>query len=99
MPKTVAKKSKPKRPAKKASARPKDWRDAIRFHLAKVPEVDAVYVLMDGNNVHGYSVVDDFHKTNYKRFIKHETLIEKAFPEMSFEFHTRVHRGRKPQAL
>ena len=60
MPKTVAKKSKSKKPA----ARPKDWRDALRLHLAKVPTVDAVFVNTASDTVHVYSVVKE-HRERY----------------------------------
>ena len=93
---TVAKKAKPKEPAKKASARPKDWRDAIRRHLAKAPGVDAVFVNTASDTIHVYSVVKEHREVYYKGILRQEDLIEKAFPEVSFEFHTRAHQGRKP---
>jgi DNA-binding Lrp family transcriptional regulator len=74
----------------------KDWREAVRRHLSKVPEVDAVYVSTASATVHVYSVVEDFHSTNYKRLIRQEDRVEEEFPEISFEFHTRAHQGRKP---
>jgi hypothetical protein len=95
-PMPVAKKPKPKKPSKKTPAHPKTWRDAIRLHLAKVPEVDAVYVSDYGTYVHVYSVVEDFGDMMYKRLLRQEALIEKAFPKIYFEFHTSVHRGKKP---
>jgi hypothetical protein len=96
MPKTVAKKPRQKKLIRSIPARPKDWRDAIRLHLAKVPEVDAVFACQENGVIHVYSVVEEFCESYYKRLLKHEDLIEKAFPKMSFEFHTRAHQGREP---
>ena len=56
---TTAKKPKPKKPSRKAPARPKNWRDMLRLYLARVPEVDAVYVSAHGTYVHVYSVIED----------------------------------------
>src|SRR6266511_477795 len=84
------------KPRKRAAVRAKNWREAIRFHLAKVREVDAVYVSTASGTVHVYSVVESFHKTDYPRLLREEDRIEKAFPEISFEFHTQAHQGRKP---
>ena len=92
----VKKKTKPRKSSKPKTPRASDWRDAIRRHLAKVPEVDAVYVSTASATVHVYSVVESFHATDYKRLIRQEDRIEKEFPEISFEFHTRAHQGRKP---
>jgi hypothetical protein len=74
----------------------KDWRAAIRRHLSKVPEVDAVYVNTANATVHVYAVVEDLHDTNYKRLIRQEDRVEKEFPEIAFEFHATAHQGRKP---
>jgi hypothetical protein len=91
----ITKKAKSRKPgAKKLD--PKDWRGALRRHLSKVPEVDAVYVSTASATVHVYSYVEDFHTTNYKRLIRQEDRVEKEFPEISFEFHTSAHQGRKP---
>src|SRR5438093_1455138 len=76
--------------------RPMDWRDAIRLHLAKVAEVDAVFVSKENGTLHVYSVVHDFEDDFYEMLLKKESLIEKAFPRVSFEFHTRAHQGREP---
>jgi hypothetical protein len=92
----VKKTSKPRKASAPKAVRPRDWRDAIRLHLAKVPEVDAVYVSDYGTYVHVYSVVEDFCDKMYNRLLRREALIEKAFPKMYFEFHTRAHQGRKP---
>jgi hypothetical protein len=96
MPKTLAKKSKPKKPPRKASASPKDWRDALRLHLAKVPTVDAVFVNTASDTVHVYSVVKEHRERYLKGLLRQEDVVEKAFPEVSFEFHTWVHQGREP---
>jgi hypothetical protein len=68
----------------------------MRPHLAKVPEVDAVYVSTASATIHVYSVVENLRDTDYKRLIRQEDRIEKEFPEMSFEFHATAHQGRKP---
>ncbi|MBI3822482.1 MAG: hypothetical protein HY289_07360 [Planctomycetes bacterium] len=96
MPKTITKKPEPKKPGRKASVRPKDWRDAIRLHLANVPTVDAVFVNTVSETIHVYSVVKEHREVYLKGILRQEDLIEKAFPEISFEFHTRAHQGRKP---
>lgn len=96
MPKTVAKQNKAKKPSRKASARPKDWRDAIRLYLSKVPTVDAVFVNTANGTVHVYSVVREHRERHVKGLLRQEDVIEQAFPEMSFEFHTWVHQGRQP---
>ena len=93
---TVAKKSKPKKPAKKALAVPKDWREAIRLHLAKVPTVDAVFVNTASDTIHVYSVVERFGDESCGQLLKEEAKVERTFPKVSFEFHTRAHQGRKP---
>lgn len=84
------------KPTKPKLSRPKNWREAVRRYLSKVPEIDAVYVSTASRTIHVYSVVEDFHSTDYERLIRQEDRIEKAYPRLSFEFHTRVHRGRKP---
>ena len=82
---------------KKAKPHAESWREAIRVHLSKVPEVDAVFVSVEDKTIHVYSVIEQFHKTNYKRLISRESRIEKAFPELSFEFHAWPHQGREPR--
>lgn len=92
---TTLKKAKPRKSRPKAS-RTKDWREAIRRHLSKVPEVDAVYVNTASATVHVCSVVNSLHGTDYKRLMRQEDRIEKEFPEITFEFHATAHQGRKP---
>ncbi len=92
----VKKKKKPATGVKRVRQRPKDWRDAIRLHIAKVPTVDAVFVNSVSETIHVYSVVREIREKYYKGLLHQEGLIEKAFPEVSFEFHTRAHQGRKP---
>lgn len=89
-PKSTAKAPKPGKP------RPKNWQDAIRLHLSRVPAVDAVFACKENGTVHLYSVVHDFEDSIYELLLKKESLIEKAFPRVSFEFHTRAHQGREP---
>jgi hypothetical protein len=92
----VTRKAKPKKASKGKPAPPKTWRDALRLHLAKAPGVDAVFVSGAGETVHVYSVVKELREKYYKGLLEQEDLIEKAFPEVSFEFHTRPHQGRDP---
>jgi len=92
----IIKKPKPKKPAKSRARRPKDWREAIRLYLAKAPGVDAVFVSTVTETVHVYSVVKQHREVYYKGIMRQEEAIEKAFPEVSFDFHTRAHQGRNP---
>lgn len=88
-----------KTPKRRATSRPmkaEPWREAVRRRLAKVPEVDAVFVRQENGTVHVYSVVEDFDEAYYARLLKQEDLIEKAAPKVAFEFHTWVHQGRNP---
>ena len=87
---------KPAKPPKRIPARPKAWRDVLRRLISKVPEVDAIYVSAHGTYVHVYSVIEDFDEDVCTRLFKQEALFEKLFPRHYFEFHTRVHRGKKP---
>lgn len=81
---------------KEASARPKSWRDAVRKYLSKVPKVDAVFVNDVSGIAHVYSVVEKFGTEDCGLLLKQEAKVEKAFPQVPFEFHTRAHQGRKP---
>jgi hypothetical protein len=92
----VKKSPQARKPSARAAVRPKDWREALRAHLAKVPEVDGVFMSAEKNVIHVYSVVLEFNDRLYKRLLKQESLIEKGFPEIAFEFHTRAHQGREP---
>jgi hypothetical protein len=93
----VKKSSKPRKVSAGKSAPLKTWRDAVRLHLGKVPEVDAVFACTVNGTVHVYSVVYDFLDDSfYKPLQRQERLIEKSFPAVSFEFHTGVHQGREP---
>jgi hypothetical protein len=67
-------------------------------HLSKLREVDAVFTWADdGNVIHVYSVVHDFQSRTYKKLLQKERLVERDFPEISFEFHVRAHQGRNPE--
>ena len=91
----VANKTTPKKAPRRNLARPTTWQDAIRIHLGKVPEVEAVFVNSDDNVLHVYSVVRKFDEAYIKRLVKQESLIEKAFPKLALEFHIRAHMGRE----
>ncbi len=92
----VKKKTKPRKSSKPKKPRAKDWRNAIRLHLAKVPAVDAVFVNTASGTVHVYSVVEKFEDESCEQVLKAEAKVETAFQKVSFEFHTRAHQGRKP---
>ena len=92
----VKKKRKSSKASKPTKSRVKDWRDAIRLHLAKAPGVDAVFVNTVSDTIHVYSVVKEHREKYFTGLLRQEELIEKAYPEVSFEFHTRAHQGRKP---
>ncbi len=92
----VKKKTKPRKAAKRPAPRPKDWREAIRVYLAKAPWVDAVFAATENDTIHVYSVVKELREKYYEGLHEQENRIEKAFPEISFEFHTWVHQGREP---
>jgi hypothetical protein len=92
----VKKTTPPRKLSKPRTPRTKDWRDAIRLHLAKVPTVDAVFVNDASGTVHVYSIVEKFEDDFCEQLLKEEAKVEKAFPKLSFEFHTRAHQGRKP---
>jgi hypothetical protein len=89
----VAKKSKPKKAVKKRPSKPRDWRAGIRRYFTKVPTVDAVYVFA-GETIHVYTIVKELREKYYKGLLEQEGLFEKAYPEFSFDFHTRAHQGR-----
>ncbi len=92
----IVKKPKPRKPAKPRARRPKDWRDAIRLRFAKVRGVDAVFANDASGTVHVYSIVEKFGDEDCGQLLKEEAKVEKAFPKVSFEFHTRAHQGRNP---
>jgi len=71
--------------------------DVVRRSLSKTPEVDAVFLLTDDSNVvHVFSVVEEFQAKLYDKLLKKERAIEKALPQIAFEFHVRAHQGRTP---
>jgi hypothetical protein len=80
---------------KAKNKKPADWREAIRLHLASVPEIDAVFARIEDDVLHIYSVVGEFGE-GYNQLTKRESKLEKSFPEIQFDFHTRAHQGRDP---
>jgi hypothetical protein len=92
----VKRSQKPKKSSPEEAVHLKNWRDALGIHLAEVPEIDGVFVTEDNNVIHVYSVVSEFSDRPYKRLLKKESRIEKDFPNIAFEFHTRAHQGREP---
>jgi len=92
----VKKKTKPRKSSKPKARRRVDWRDAIRRYFAKVPGVDAVFVNALSEAVHVYSIVEKYEDESCEQLMKQESKVEKAFPKVPFEFHTRAHQGRKP---
>lgn len=71
--------------------------DVICRALSKTPAIDAVFLLTDDANVvHVFSVVREFQSKLYDTLLRKERAIEKALPEIAFEFHVRAHQGREP---
>ena len=73
----------------------KQVRDSLQKHLSKIQEVDAVFVAAADKVVHVYSVVRE-HGRFYQKLMKQEQLIEKEWPNVTFDFHVRAHQGREP---
>jgi hypothetical protein len=92
----VKKKSKPRKSSKAKKPRATDWREALRRHLSKVPEVDAVFVNKENNTIHVYSVMKELNDDFYEELIKQENKVEKAFRTLPLEFHACAHQGRAP---
>jgi len=91
--KTRPKKSEPRKPAKKSRT---DWRETLRRRLAKVPEIDGIFVARLGGVVHVFTVIAEHQSEIYDLLMKQESLVEKDHPRTSFDFHTREHQGRPP---
>lgn len=66
----------------------------LAHRLGKVSGIEAVYVVVDENVVHVTSVMAEHESRIFKSLIKQENLVEKDHPDMSFDFHARVHQGR-----
>src|SRR5688572_5298838 len=92
----VKKNAKPRKPTKPKVRHKEDWRNAIRRYFAKVPGVDAVFVYALSESIHVYSIVEKYEDDSCEQLMKQESKVEKAFPKVPFEFHTRAHQGRKP---
>ena len=93
---TTASKSAVKEKTANSQAQP--YHTSINRHLSKLPEIDAVYTWSDDSGViQVYSVVQDFQSSIYENLLKKERLVEKDFPEISFDFHVRAHQGRRPE--
>jgi len=70
------------------------YEESLRDRLAKVIEVEAVYVNSDEQGtVHVYSVVQEYGQF-YKRLMRQEQLVERDCPEISFDFHVRARQNR-----
>lgn len=90
-------KRKPKKGSTPVMNRPASCADVIRHVLSKTPEIEAIFLLRDDANVvHVFSVVKEFQSKIYDKLLKKERAVEKAFPEIAFEFHVRAHQGREP---
>jgi len=75
---------------------PRDgYEDTLQTRLAKVSEVDAVYVEEENGVIHVYSIVRDIGDF-YDRLLAQEKAIAQAWPQTRFDFHVRVHQGRQP---
>ena len=68
--------------------------DTLRTKLAKVAEVDAVYVEVENGVIHVYSIVHDMGDF-YERLMAQEKAVAKAWPQIRFDFHVRAHQGRQ----
>lgn len=65
-------------------------------YLSKIRAVDAVFISTEDDIIHVYTVVFDYNSELTNKLMKTERLIEKDWPGISFEFHTRAHQGREP---
>lgn len=83
--------------AKKVRSLPSDecHEDTLRTRLSKVSEVDAVYVEEENGVVHVYSIVRDLGDF-YDKLMAQERAVAKAWPQIRFDFHVRVHQCRQP---
>jgi hypothetical protein len=70
------------------------YHEALIRHLAGLVAVEGVFTLCEDPVIHVYSVIAEHQSAIYKSLLRRETLVEKEHPEISFEFHTRVHQGR-----
>ena len=71
--------------------------EAIIRHLSKVGDVDAIYVWLDSATYcRVYSVVEEFDSKIYPKLERRERLVEKEFPDISFDFRVWTHQGRDP---
>lgn len=68
----------------------------LERRLSKVPDVDAVFFAPDDDVIHVYTVVPEFDARVYEDLMRQERLIEKDWPGINFDFHTRAHQGREP---
>jgi hypothetical protein len=93
--KTKSETRRKKRPAATNGALP-PYRESLVRRLTAIPEVEAVFIVADGNVVHVYSVLAGHQSRIFKALMKQENLVEKDQPGISFDFHTRVHQGRPP---
>jgi len=71
------------------------YEETLRMRLAKVREVDAVYIEEEDGVVHVYSIVRDM-ADYYDRLMTQEAEVAKAWPRIKFDFHVRAHQGRQP---
>jgi hypothetical protein len=66
-------------------------------HLAGVLDIEAAYLAAGEDGiVHVYSVMLEHRSEVYCQLLEQERLIENDCPGVTFEFHVRVHQGRKP---
>ncbi len=64
--------------------------------LSRVPDVDAVFFAVDDEVIHVYTVVPEFDARVYEELMRQERLIQKDWPGINFDFHTRAHQEREP---
>jgi hypothetical protein len=73
---------------------PQSYKGFLARQLSNIPSIDAVFIYLDEELVHVYSVVPDFSFDLYPKLEKRERKVEKDFPDVKFEFHVRAHQGR-----
>jgi hypothetical protein len=76
------------------NGQPPSYRESLARRLGKVAGIEVVYIMIRGDVVHVCSVMAEHESRIFKSLIKQENLVEKDHPDITFDFHTRVHQGR-----
>jgi hypothetical protein len=69
---------------------------SVRLHLSRIGQIEAAYVSKEDDTFHIYSVMREYRPAIYSRLMKQEDLVEKDFPGVKLDFHTRASQGRDP---